>query len=235
MIQVRLLNSAVVLICLCACASSGGPQSTAVNTQSPTGSDRGCVLEVLPSAFTSADAVVDTSTIMAALRIIPLREAVISVVATDLDNKVHVRPAQDVNDPVIDSLATLIEAHVRSVTAVDVPWGVRLAVTTGPHPALALSPSEYCPPTSSRSTANANAIGVVTVDNGDDLRRAGPFVVRMWITPRGNVARATLLQQSGSTTQDRMALTAARLRQFAPASLDGVPISGVYDFHSSRN
>jgi hypothetical protein len=230
------VSSGFVIACAAVLLNTGGraSESRSVQQLRPQNPDRGCMSAILPSALAGADVLVDSASIMTSLRVAPPEHAVISIVVTDLDNSEHVSRIPESQSQDADSLRSLIAAHLRSVSTIDAPWGARLILTTGPTLAMSLAPAVYCEAKPGERDARATTTRVMTDAEIQDLQSSRPFIIRMWITAKGTVARAVFVQSTGNSTRDNDVITSARNRRMVPATLDGVPISSVYDFRSDR-
>ena len=114
-------------------------------------------------------------------------------------------------------------------------WSVRLRFPPD-GAATSVERSEFCPPVplGSPGPQLGRAIAPMTLDQIEELRRAGPFRIRLLVDRTGVVTQANLVQSSGSSFQDRFALDRARQRRFRPALLDGVPVPAWYEVRSRR-
>jgi len=114
-------------------------------------------------------------------------------------------------------------------------WSIRLRFPPD-GAATSVERSEFCPPVPLESPGPqlGRAIARMTLDQIEELRRAGPFRIRLLVDRTGVVTQANLVQSSGSSFQDRLALDRARQRRFRPALLDGVPVPAWYEVRSRR-
>jgi len=147
-----------------------------------------------------------------------------------------VRVAEAVGDSQsVDFLRTALASSIRPQRPAP-PWSIRLRVAPDRGTPISVERSEFCPPTplDSQGPQLAHAVTPMTLQELEELRRAGPFRIRVRVDAAGLVSRAELVQSSGSSFQDRFALDRARERRFRPARLDGVPVPGWYEIRSRR-
>ena len=114
-------------------------------------------------------------------------------------------------------------------------WTIRLRIPPD-GAATSVERSEFCPPVPLESPGPQLRRGIapMTLDQIEELRRAGPFRIRLLVDRTGVVTQTNLVQSSGSSFQDRFALDRARQRRFRPALLDGVPVPAWYEVRSRR-
>jgi hypothetical protein len=111
----------------------------------------------------------------------------------------------------------------------------RLIVHLGPVASIEVERSHYCPPEPLEGARTmGSAIARATLDDLDELRRAGPFKLRITVDSTGRVVHTEFLQKSGSKIQDDLALTAASQRRFVPARQDGLQVGSTFDIDSRR-
>jgi len=122
-------------------------------------------------------------------------------------------------------------------------WAVRVHVTDGTAPALALSRATYCPPVLTPGSSPVRMMPEireerVLIGNAADRRAVAefprvnatssvPVIFEIAVDARGHVGTVTLIRASGSHVFD--SLTAQRLGQqtYEPALLDGIPVPAV--------
>lgn len=135
----------------------------------------------------------------------------------------------------IELLRSALASSVRPQPAA-APWTIRLRIPVDSDTTTRVERSEFCPPMPMDSPGPqlGYAVAPMTLPELEELRRAGPFRIRLRIDAAGVVRQADLVQSSGSSFQDRFALDRARERRFRPALLDGVPVPGWYEIRSRR-
>ncbi len=136
-------------------------------------------------------------------------------------------------DSTDDVAAAVLERSAWPETPADL-WAVRVHVTGGNTPALAITRATYCPP-------------VLTPEAGPPVRmlpelreqriispdpnlprvmgtRPVPAIFEIEITPRGVVSNVTLIRSSGSHVFDELTKRQLAQQAYEPALLDGIPI-----------
>ncbi len=123
-------------------------------------------------------------------------------------------------------------------------WAVRLDVTGGPTPAVAVARATYCPPelTAASSQPVRMTIGIerTTVTSGAYGLPTPPprlyTVFEIQVTERGDVSNVKLIRSSGYDAIDQQISQHIWQDKYEPALIDGIPIPAVYrtDKNSAR-
>lgn len=223
--HVLLVGTAVLLGCMPMIATaqvSGGVPAA----------ERECALAHEPEAAPPVSAVADSATLMTSLSrlhpdVLARRYGVYSV-RFDAGGAMQwiTQLATNFPEEYQDTVSVTLSRHLNQTDGGE--RGVRLALTLGPDAELVVGPPLLCPPVEMRERPRRIDMRteVMTGDDFEDLRRAGRALVRVRVSPSGQVLRATLLRSSGSSIKDDWALEAIEETGYAPALQDGVPVRG---------
>lgn len=134
-------------------------------------------------------------------------------------------------EPVASALATAAPAALVRNVPRGKPYGVRVRVTGGTAPSLAMAPSQYCAPEPQVDNMNrpASAPSDMTRRERAEYQNAGPYRLQVDVDTLGRVGRINVIQSSGSAAADRLASDNARIMKFTPATLDGLVAPGLYE------
>jgi hypothetical protein len=131
---------------------------------------------------------------------------------------------------VANALPTAVPAALKNVPR-GKPFGVRVRVTGGATPSLAMLPSQYCPPEPVVDNMNRPPTEPANMSRADraDFQRAGPYRMQIEVDSIGRPGRVNMIQSSGSAIADRFYMDNARLLHFTPPTLDGLAAPGMYE------
>lgn len=248
MILPRALAALAVLLALPACAGlqpdTLHPRESLLSDASRRPVDRTCRVAVAPAALPSADALVDSAALAAAVADAwrgAGRPAGHVLLALRYDREgLNVRRdviEHRVGDALASSLQALVFAHRRRAAPADGEWSVRLRVDLGEAPRMRVGRTEVCAP---RLRGGAEGgFGVAPAGSGwGDARDAYalPAVAEMYdpatvwvrvaLDSRGNVTDARLERGLGRRTYEMRVLNYVRTISFIPAMEDGYPVPG---------
>lgn len=134
--------------------------------------------------------------------------------------------------PVRAAVGRLIAAHLRNPGQTPEPWSVRLKVIPADTLQFQVSRSEVCPaePIELRSAMPEGRL--MEASDLAELRRSGPYTVRVDVSVTGAIVGVEMVRRSGSRILDDAVLRAASNSRFRPELVDGMPAAGRYELSS---
>ena len=123
------------------------------------------------------------------------------------------------------------------------PYGLRLSIKS--DGALAIGRATYCPPRPGlwpERRAVSSTVETVRAEELDRIRREiearergrRQFVVRVVVAETGHVASVDVVTSTGDPSDDEQLVRQLRDIRFDPATVDEVPVSGVWVGHPNR-
>lgn len=189
---------------------------------------RSCRETTLPKRLPAAGALLDSARVLRELAATeqPSREMLFSLVYNETDSLPRTRVLEAPSEA-----AGVILAHALLPQKPTGIWAVRIRVTAGAAPSLAIERSTYCPPVPAQSGRPQGMPRAVRLSPDD--RRPTPgsrirITTEVTISETGAVTEVKLIQQSGIREIDDGIIREMRLRRFLPALVDGVPIPSWY-------
>jgi hypothetical protein len=117
-------------------------------------------------------------------------------------------------------------------------WAVRVHVTGGAAPAVAVTRATYCPPQPASGQPGRMTVGVLRYEvvTPTGIRRGLPpplpprlhTVFEIHVTALGDVSDVKLITGSGTESVDAEIERQMAQSKYEPALLDGIPVPGVY-------
>jgi hypothetical protein len=203
--------------------------------------DRACRVSAEPETLPSADALVDSAALVAAVGDAwraagrPAGHVLLGMRYDEDGTNVRRDVIEHrVSDALADTLQKLAFAHRRSVAPADREWSVRLRVDPGEAPALRVGRTEVCSPQprNAAETGFGNGIG----ETWGDVRNAfgtssiadtyspSTVWVRVALDARGNVTDVRVERSLARVTWESRLLNYVRSISFIPAMEDGFPV-----------
>jgi hypothetical protein len=200
----------------------------------------GCGDTKFPPQLPPTTAVVDSAHAVADLAVfVGNKPMVFSLVFNKGDSVPRIR-ALDKNDV---AAATALYNYVRHQPATADLWAIRIRISGGDTPALALERSQYCPPrplsgegrtsvtgdvqSSGRSPDMPSSGTLLRTGNGI-VSKAGDVQYEALVAPDGHVIVARVLNASNSGETNADVVRRVQQTRFQPALLDDEPVPALF-------
>ena len=130
------------------------------------------------------------------------------------------------------AVGRVIAGHLRSPGQSPEPWSLRLKVIPADTVQFQVARSEVCPVEPIELRAAAPEGRLMEASDVEELRRSGPYTVRVEVSATGAIVAVELVRRSGSRILDEAVLRAGRNSKFRPALVDGMPAAGRFELSS---